>query len=157
MLSRSSTYCASNVLCTMLTPAENVLWLSKTTFSFMRTFSIAPSAFSTLRLREKISSLSSRWTLHTESEQFPMAVSILCVSSELSTSRVAFLLGLSCSPTADSSRFLRFLDWALAITSVFGASLSETRDGDPSWESASGISPPIPADRHQYIQSEAHL
>jgi hypothetical protein len=114
----------------MLTPAENVLWLSKTIFSFMRTFSIAPSAFSILRLREKISSLSSRWTLHTESEQFLMVVSIFCESSEFSTFRVAFFFGLSCSPISDYSRFLRFLDWVLAITSVFGASPSETRDGD---------------------------
>jgi hypothetical protein len=62
--------------------------------------------------------------------QFPMAVSILCESSELSTSRVAFLLGLSCSQTSDSSQFLSFLDWALATISVFRASLPETRDGD---------------------------
>jgi hypothetical protein len=129
MLSRSSTYYASNVLCTIFTPAENILWLSKTIFSFIRTFSITPSAFSTLRLRKKISSLSLRWILYTESEQFPIVILILCESSELSVSRISFLLSL-----------LRFLDWALVIISVFGASLSETRNGNSRDYCISGIS-----------------
>jgi hypothetical protein len=61
-----------------------------------------------------------------------MTISIFCESSELSASRIAFLLDLSSSPISDSSRFLRFLNWA-------EASLSKTKDRNSRNYYVSGI------------------